>query len=75
MATLRQYFETDFNHVLRVHVAIPSSETDRIEGVWLVDFLGFISFLSCYVPGENQPLEFFLQLIKVIEYREDEALL
>ena len=68
MATLRQYFETDFGHVLRVHVAIPISETDRIEGVWLIDFLGFMSFISCYVPGENQPLEFFLQLIKAIEY-------
>jgi len=68
MATLRQYFETDFNHVLRVHVEIPVSDTHRIEAVWLVDFLGFMSFLSCYVPGEDQTLESFLQLIKAIEY-------
>ena len=68
MATLRQYFETDFDHVVRVYVDIPVSETDRIEAVWLIDFARFISFLSCYVPGENRTLEYFQQLISALEY-------
>jgi TIR domain len=67
MATLRQYFETDFSHVLRVHVGVPLPNTDQIEGVWLVDFLGFASFLSCYVPGQRS-VEFFLDLLRAVEY-------
>jgi hypothetical protein len=68
MATLRQYFETDFNHVVRVHVRFEVSGGEEIEALWLVDFLGYLSFLTCYVPGEGRSLEFYLRLIRALEY-------
>ena len=68
MATLRQYFETDFTHVVRIHVKFMVSTGEEIEAHWLVDFLGYMSFLSCYVPGAARSLEFFLQLVRSLEY-------
>ena len=61
MAAVRQYFETDFSHVARVQVKFAVSNEADIEGAWLVDFLGYLSFLTCYVPGERT-LEFYLRL-------------
>ena len=64
MATIRQYFETDFSHAIRVEVSLPVQAEGDIEAAWLVDFVGYMSFFSCYVPGEGRSLEFFLRLIK-----------
>jgi hypothetical protein len=44
MATLRQYFETDFSHVVRIHVNFSLPDAEEIEAHWLVDFLGYMSF-------------------------------
>jgi hypothetical protein len=68
MATVRQYFETDFNHVVRIHLRLAMPNDNDIECGLLVDFLGYMSFLTCYVPGEECPLEFFLRLIRALEY-------
>jgi hypothetical protein len=70
MATIRQYFETDFSHVVKVEVNLPVEGEGDIEAVWLVDFLGYMSFFSCYVPGESRKLHFFLRLIRALEYGE-----
>jgi len=53
MPTVRQYFETDFSHTVRIHVKFMLPEEGEIEALWLVDFLGYMSFLTCYVPGED----------------------
>jgi hypothetical protein len=68
MATVRQYFETDFNHVVRIHVKFLVPDNEEIEALWLVDFLGYMSFLSCYVPGEGRSLDFYLRLVRALEY-------
>jgi hypothetical protein len=68
MATLRQYFETDFSHVVRVSVKVSTPDGEEIDSYWLVDFLGYIAYLSCYVPCEGRSLEFFQQLVKSVEY-------
>ena len=68
MATVRQYFETDFNHVVRIHVKFAIPGETEVEGSWLVDFLGYMSFLTCYVPGEHRGLDFFLRLVHSLEY-------
>ena len=68
MATLRQYFETDFSHVVRVSVKVSTPDGEEIDSYWLVDFLGNIAYLSCYVPGEGRSLEFFQQLVTSLEH-------
>src|SRR6266545_629542 len=68
MATVRQYFETDFNHVVRIHVKFAVTNAEEIEALWLVDFLGYMSFITCYVPGEGRSLDFYLALIRALEY-------
>jgi len=68
MATLRQYFETDFNHVVRIHVSFAVPGSEEIEALWLVDFLGYMSFLSCYVPGMGRSLDYYMDVIRALEY-------
>jgi hypothetical protein len=68
MATVRQYFETDFSHVVRIQVKFALPDEGEIEALWLVDFLGYLSFLTCYVSGEGRPLDFYLRLIRALDY-------
>jgi hypothetical protein len=68
MATVRQYFETDFNHVVRIHVKFAVPGEAEVEGSWLVDFLGYMSFLTCYIPGQGRGLDGFLRLLRSLEY-------
>src|SRR5579862_9377779 len=50
MATLREYYEKDFDHTIRFHVTLPY-EGEQIEASFLYDFDSFSVFLSCYFPG------------------------
>jgi hypothetical protein len=68
MATIRQYFETDFNHVVKIHLKFAVPNEGEFEAFWLVDFQGNMSFLSCYVPGEARPVDSYLRLIRALEY-------
>lgn len=63
MATLRQYYDTDFDHALRLHVKLPLQET-FLDSYIFYDFSAHIAFFSCYVRGENHSLPFFIQLIQ-----------
>ena len=67
MATLKQYFETDFTHVVRLQVTFPVNE-GQVEAYWLVDFLGYMSYMSCYVPETNRKLDYFLSLVNSLKY-------
>jgi len=67
MATLRQYFETDFGHAARVYVRFLDPLDNEIESVILYDFSGFIAYMSCYVPGSAHDLEYFVALVSRIE--------
>src|SRR6266849_1465773 len=66
MATLREYFEADFNYATRVHVRVPAFRSD-VEIALLYDFAAFTAFLACYVPGNQHPLQVFLQLIEALQ--------
>lgn len=68
MATLRQYFETDFSHMTRVSVRLPISGGTALDAVLLCDFAANLAFLSCYVPDETRGLDFFRQLVRGIEF-------
>ena len=52
MASLRQYFETDFSNTLRVRVSV-DTKPDRLEAVLHYDLLAHAAFLSCWVPGAD----------------------
>lgn len=67
MATLHQYFETDFSNTVRIYVAI-EVDGEPIESVLLVDFAGQMAYLSCYVEGTDRPLEYFLKLSEGLKY-------
>ena len=67
MATLRQYFETDFNNTARVHITLTYGD-DRIEGVLLYDFSGYTAYLSCYITGKDRSYDYFVGLLKMLEY-------
>jgi hypothetical protein len=75
MASVRQYFETDFNHAARVHLKFAIPEDSDIEGALFIDFLGYMAFLSCYVPGEKRPLEFYLRLVRTLDYGKTQLIL
>ena len=49
MASLREYYEKDFDHTVRFHVTLPY-EGDQIEASFLYDFTTYSVFLSCYFP-------------------------
>lgn len=67
MATIRQYFDTDFNNSVRLHVRIPICDSD-LEAVVLYDFSAYVGFLACWVPGDNRDLDFFLRLVESLKW-------
>ncbi len=67
MAALREYFETDFNNVVRVHVKFANLSYD-LEAALLYDFAAYTTYLSIFVYGADHDLEYLGQLIEKIEY-------
>jgi TIR domain len=68
MATLREYFDTDFGYTLRIHITLPTQGSEVFEGAICYDFSGFKCFLTFYVPGEHNTLDLFLRLLRAVEY-------
>jgi hypothetical protein len=68
MATIHQYFETDFDNALRLNVTLPNLDGSRVEGALLYDFSGYCGFLAIYVPGKETPLDYYLQLMQTIQH-------
>lgn len=66
MATLREYFETDFSHVARVHITLAHDGTD-VEGVVMYDMPLHAAGLALYVTGEGHSLEFFIELLRKVQ--------
>jgi len=67
MAALRQYFDTDFNSSIRLHVSF-QYDNDVIECALLYEVSAATAFLICYIPNEDAPFEYFLGLLKAIEF-------
>ena len=62
MATLRQYFDTDFANALKIYCRHNVAGSD-IELVILCDFFAYVAWVSCHVAGERS-LDFFIRLIE-----------
>jgi len=67
MATLREYYEKDFSHSVRIHVEL-SIHNELIEGVVLYDFAGYSAFLSLFVTGRGRKIDFFISLLSQLKY-------
>lgn len=65
MATLRQYYETNFPYTMRV-VGWLSCDGEEVECTVHYDFNGLTCFLSCIVPETARTFNFFQALIKEI---------
>jgi hypothetical protein len=63
MATIREYFEADFNYATRVHIK-PATDRSDIDGSLFYDFSSFTAFLGCYVPGKANPLTTYFELLE-----------
>jgi len=67
MATIRQYFDTDFNYAIRVHVNF-KYESEDITGVLLYEVSAYTAFLSCFIPGTDRTYEYFIDFLKMLEH-------
>jgi hypothetical protein len=67
MATLQQYYETDFSHSVRVH-GIFTHEGENIEGVVLYDLSAHSAFLTCRILGVGRTYDFFVGFMRMLQY-------
>lgn len=67
MATIRQYFETDFDYCLRVKIKYDFGG-ESYEGAVLYDASAKSSFVAFYFPGNARTLEGFENFLKSLNY-------
>lgn len=66
MATLREYYDADFDYAARMLIRLEAPGGQSIEAAALYDFGAYIAFLICYVPGSELPLQYFRDLLASI---------
>ena len=71
MASLRQYFETDFSNTLRVCVRVDKAP-DSVEAVLHYDLLAHAAFLSCWVQGGDLTYDELAALVNSIKHGESQ---
>ena len=74
MATIREYYEKDFGHCVRMHVLFPFNN-EKIEGAVLYDFSGYYAFVTCYIPKGDISFNYFSDFIKTLNYGQSQATL
>jgi hypothetical protein len=67
MATIREYFDTDFSWTAKFHCRIPAGSMN-IEALVLIDFAGYKGFVSCYIPGAHHIMADYVEILKNINY-------
>lgn len=67
MATLGQYFETDFSNTLRVHGTFKHEDED-IRGLLLYDLMQYSAFLLCYIHGTERTYDYFVSFLRMLDY-------
>lgn len=67
MTALKQYFDTDFNSAIRLHVSLRFRDAD-IEAALLYEMAAANSFMICYLTGPQRPYEEFVELLRTLEY-------
>jgi hypothetical protein len=64
MATIREYYDTDFSYTVRVHARLTDGSDSGTELSVLYDFSGYNAFLACYLPGEHHSLRSYVDLLQ-----------
>jgi hypothetical protein len=67
MATLRQYFETDFSHTIRLKMTFKDREGADLDAAYFADFAADTSYLAILVEGQRS-LDYFRHLVRSIEF-------
>lgn len=68
MATIREYFDTDFANAVRVSVKLPIQNGCLLDAAVLYDFAALSCFVACFVPGQSNPLDLYRGLLSSIEF-------
>lgn len=69
MATVRQYFDTDFPYTIKLDCRF-IQDNASIEIVMLYDFSASVSFCSVYIPGMNHQLSLYLNILRNLQRGE-----
>lgn len=67
MATLREYFESDFSNCVRVQVKLEFNGQIQ-DAVILYDFNGYMAYFAIYLASESLVIEDFYKLVGALEY-------
>ncbi len=67
MATLKQYYETDFSHALKMSVILHYAGDD-IEGAVVYDVAAYAAFVTWYIPGTGRTPDYFAGFLKELCY-------
>ena len=66
MATLKEYFDSDFSNAAKIHVTL-KDYSGEAKVVLLYDFSAFIGFISCYVERPDFKFQDFFQLLDAMQ--------
>jgi len=75
MASLREYFDNDFNSAARVFVRLQGVELESVDVVILYDFSAFTGFVACYIRGDSHPVDYFLRLVDAMQHGKSQVTL
>ena len=64
MATIREFFDTDFSYGVRVHATLADSTEPEVDVAVVYDFEALNAFALCYVSGHGHDLQFFVDLVE-----------
>ena len=69
MATLKQYFETDFSNAIRVNFSY-NHQSETHAGAVFYDLVAYSVFIAYYIAGTARSYDYFRGLIKTLQYRD-----
>jgi hypothetical protein len=67
VATLREYFDGDFENTVKIHAKLASYPEADIDVVLLYDFSAFIAFVACYIPGDQRNVDEMFAVIDAVQ--------
>lgn len=73
MATLREYFDSDFNSAARIYVKLQKTELTNVDVAILYDFSALQGFIACYVKGAMHTLDHFLRLLEAMQHGKSQV--
>lgn len=74
MATLREYFDLEFDHTVKIHCAYDMAG-QLVDLSIMCDFNGYVQWFACYVPGQQHSFEFFVRLLQNLKRGETQLAL